>query len=288
MAAWETILYTIINSILIMLGSFANLLVISSFILFSSIREGTSFFLINLSVADFLVCALYQPLLVYRFHHPDQSNLFELPQRFLGYGLLTASLNGLLSVTFDRFVAIYFPYKYVIWITEKNTARIILASCVISFAMGLICLSKAALRLAYVYNTAIIITVPILYCVIYREARKQAGRMLEFQRGPQSIISKATTGVGAVLVTTLLCWLPLILLPTFTAKLDTDEEILKALLWCITAGCVNSCINPFIYYYKFQYFRRNITKLFQGIWRNVGGRRLLRISRKNRASVYPS
>ena len=67
--------------------------------------------------------------------------------------------------------------------------------------------------------------------------------MSEFQRGPQSIISKATTGVGAVLVTTLLCWLPLV-----------DEEILKALLWCITAGCVNSCINPFIYYYKFNTF----------------------------------
>ena len=264
------------------------MLVISSFILFSSVRGGTSFFLISLSVADFLVCVLFQPLLVYRFSHPDQSKLYELTQRFLGYGLLTASLNGLLSVTFDRFVAIYFPYKYVIWITEKNTERLILASCLMSFAMGLICLSKAALTLAHVYTTAIVITVPILHCVIYREARKQAGRMLEFQRGPQSIISKATTGVGAVLVTTLLCWSPLILLPAFAANLETDEEILKALLWCVTAGCINSCINPFIYYYKFQYFRRNITKLFQGIWRNVGDTRLLKIGGKNRASVYPS
>ena len=86
-----------------------------------------------------------------------------------------------------------------IWITEKNTARLILASCVISFAVGLICLSKALLALAHAYTPAIIIAVAILYSVIYREARKQAQCMLKFQRGPQSIISKATTAVGAVL-----------------------------------------------------------------------------------------
>ena len=114
------------------------MLVIRSFLIFSCAREGTSFFLINLSVADFLVCAVNQPLLVFRFNHPNQNKFFLLTQSFLVFGLFTASLNGLLTVTFDRFVAIYFPYKYVIWITEKITARLVLTAWMVSLMMGIL------------------------------------------------------------------------------------------------------------------------------------------------------
>ena len=273
MASWETTLFTIFNSWIIILGGCANLLVICSFILFSCAREGTSFFLINLSVADFLVCAVYQPLLVFRFNHPNQNKSFLLTQSFLGFGLFTASLNGLLTVTFDRFVAIYFPYKYVIWITEKITVRFVLTAWMVSLMMGILnCISRAGLSCAHKYTTAVIIAVPILYAAIYREARKQARRIMKLQRGRQRVIRKATKGVGVVVVATLLCWLPLVLCPTFLSSLETDEERLKALLWCVTAGCIGCCINPFIYFYKFQYFRRNVTKLFRRIWSNFSGR----------------
>ena len=60
------------------IGSCANFLVIVSSLLFVSILdiEGTSSFLVNLSLADFLICAVYQPLLVIRFNQPDQDRSF--------------------------------------------------------------------------------------------------------------------------------------------------------------------------------------------------------------------
>ena len=290
MIVWEKVLFTIVNNFSIIFGSFANFVVIISFILFSSIREGTSLFLISLSVADFLVCTLYQPLLVHRFNHPDQSTFYGLTQSFLGYGLFTASLNGLLTVTFDRFVAIYFPYKYVVWITERNTALLIKLSWVVSLVTGTFTTtsSTGARIIAHVYTTVIIVAVPILYCVIYNEARKQARRLTErstagtrvLPRGHRRLIYKATAGVGVVLVTTLLCWLPVILFPAFTAGQEADGSISKAMLWCFTAACANSCINPFIYYYKFHSFRCNIKKLFHRIFHNI--------NRRDTRKVYPS
>jgi len=290
MTAWESVLFTIFNCFSILLGSCANFLVIISFILFSSIREGTSLFLISLSVADFLVCTGYQPLLVHRFNHPDQNQPYVLAQSFLGYGLFTASLNGLLNVTFDRFVTIYFPYKYVVWITERNTFFLIKLSWVVSLVIGILnAISSTGARIvAHVYTTAIIVAVPILYRVIYNEARKQARRLTErstagprvLPRGNNRLIYKATTGVGVVLVTTLLCWLPVILLPAFTASQEADGRISKAMMWCLTAACANSCINPFIYYYKFHNFRCNIRKLFRRISRNI--------TRRDTRKVYPT
>ena len=172
MAAWETVLFTIFNCFSLVLGSFANFLVIISFILFSSVREGTSLFLISLSVADFLVCTVYQPLLVYRFNHPDQNKFYVLTQSFLGYCLFTASLNGLLTVTFDRFVTIYFPYRYMVWITESNTALLIKLSWVVSIVMGILnATSYTGVKfVAQVYTTAIIVVVQSysLWCYLQR------------------------------------------------------------------------------------------------------------------------
>ncbi|KAJ7323473.1 hypothetical protein OS493_031397 [Desmophyllum pertusum] len=184
MADWETILFTVLNSATVIVGSCANLLIIVSFFVFNSARQPTELLLVSLSVADFLVCAVYQPLLVIRFNHPDQTLNqpgYVSSMAFFGFSLMTASMNGLLAVNFDRFVAIYLPYKYMTWITE--------------------------------------------------EARKQARRIIDQSMvgarvlpNRRHLTDRATRGVGLVLITTLLCWLPLILSPVLLANLKTDED----------------------------------------------------------------
>ncbi|KAJ7319182.1 hypothetical protein OS493_036469 [Desmophyllum pertusum] len=294
MADWETILFTVLNSASVIVGSCANLLIIVSFFVINSTREPTELFLVSLSVADFLVCAVYQPLLVICFNNPDQ--LFNQPYRstmlFFGYSLMTASMNGLLAVNFDRFVAIYLPYKYMTWITEVNTAVIISISWVISIATGILNCFKGKIPgvqvIVRLYTTIIIVLIPILYGAIYKEARKQARRIIEQSMAGARVLpnrryltDRATRGVGLVLITTLLCWLPLILSPAFLPNLKADEDgFLRGIWWCVTAGCVNSCINPFIYFYKFSKFRRNVGKLFQMIGINVSGRLPININEK--------
>ncbi|KAJ7369494.1 hypothetical protein OS493_038550 [Desmophyllum pertusum] len=236
MADWETILFTVLNSATVIVGSCANLLIIVSFFVFNSARQPTELLLVSLSVADFLVCAVYQPLLVIRFNHPDQTLNqpgYVSSMAFFGFSLMTASMNGLLAVNFDRFVAIYLPYKYMTWITEVNTAVLISISWVISLATGILNSSRnpGVIGIVNLYITIIILLVAILYGAIYKEARKQARRIIDQSMvgarvlpNRRHLTDRATRGVGLVLITTLLCWLPLILSPVLLANLKTDED----------------------------------------------------------------
>ena len=292
MAVWETVFFTVFNCLSLVVGSCANFLVIVSSLLFISFRDiqGTSLFLVSLSVADFLICAVYQPLLVIRFNHPDQNMTYRVIMWFLGNSLMTASLNGLLAVSFDRFVAIYLPFKYITWMKETNVALLISISWLVALAMGILNLSDnfGVKVIAHIYTTIVIVVIPILYGVIYKEARKQARRIID-QSLPATMVfpnrhratDKATKGVGLVLITTLICWLPMILSPLLTAALKSDEDILRAVLWFLTAACVNSCINPFIYFYKFSKFRGNVRKLFKKIQGNVGGSFSVKFNRRS-------
>ena len=145
--------------------------------------------------------------------------------------------------------------------------------------------------IAHLYTTISIVVVPILYGVIYKEARKQARRIIDHSMpaadgfpNRHHLTDRATRRVGLVLITTLVCWLPLIILsPVFLATLENDENIFRAMAWCFTASCVNSCINPFIYFYKFSKFRRNVRKLFQ----KIGCSFPLKINRR-RSRVNPT
>lgn len=117
MADWDSVLIVFFNSGTAILGGCANLLIIISFFVFNSTRQPTEILLINLSLADFLVCAGYQPLLVLKFKNYGVSQVY---MSFIGHSVITASMSGLLAVNFDRFSAIYFPYKYITWVTEKK------------------------------------------------------------------------------------------------------------------------------------------------------------------------
>ena len=293
MAGWEAAFFTALNCLPMFIGSCANFLVIVSSLLFRSVRdiEETSLFLVSLSVADFLVCAVYQPLLIIRFNQPDQDRSFVLSSSLIGYTLMTASLNGLLAVTFDRFVAIYLPFKYINWMNKKKVALLISMSWLVALVAGISSWSEiAGVKVtSQLYTTIVIMAVPILYGVIYKEARKQARQVINQYMQVKTNLpcrqrqtDKATRGVGLVLMTTLICWLPIVMVfPFIFATSHHDGVILNVMLWCLTPACINSCINPFIYVYKFVKFRRNVRKLFQEIQKHFGGSSLFNTKRRN-------
>ena len=268
MADWETAFYVILNTGPAILGSCANLLIIISFFAVKTSRQPTEIPLVSLSLADFLVCSVYQPLLVLRFINLSISPIY---MSSFGYVVMTASMTGLLVVNFDRFSAIYFPYKYMTWMTEKRTIWLVTVSWVISLSSGLLIVSKfsVASRITHSYISLIIVLVPLMYGVIYKEARKQARRIVSDSLpssqsnlpNRRNTIDKATMMVGLVLVTTLACWMPVTLIPLLQSTFNTEEEFEKAFWWCLTVACANSCVNPFIYVYMLTKFRRSVGKL---------------------------
>ena len=275
MEVWEIFFLTVFNSVSLVVGGCANLLIIISFFLYNSIREATGLFLVSLSVADLLVCVVFQPLLIYRANHPAQDQLYKSVMSFFGYGLMLASLNGLLAVTSDRFVSIYLPFKYVYWMTERNAARIITVSWLSSIVFASMNVTNITTYgwISNVYTCTTLVLVSFLYSVIYREAMRQARRIAaQCPTAPSSLpnkrhpVKRATIGIAIILTTTVVCWLPMILLPVLWTSLGlTDENVFRMFLWSVTASSLNSCVNPFLYVWQFSQFRCAIKKLFREI-----------------------
>ena len=97
--AGEVIALTVASSLISVIGTISNMLVILSVLL----RETcTAILLTNLSFSDLIICAVYVPIYVFDINN-GSGHRFRM-----GFGLFIASLNGELCVTLDGFIAISF------------------------------------------------------------------------------------------------------------------------------------------------------------------------------------
>lgn len=109
--AGEVIALTVVSSLISVIRTISNMLVILS-VLNRQLRETyTAILLTNLSFSDLIICAVYVPM--YIFHINDGSgHRFEEVRFRMEFGLFIASLNGEFSVTLDRFIAISFLTRF--------------------------------------------------------------------------------------------------------------------------------------------------------------------------------
>ena len=187
---WEFILIASVNCLTSVVGTFANGIIIGAFFLCTSQRETTALLLISLSFADLLICSVYEPIFIHQFLSTRQlDGLYKSVQSFLGYGLMTASLNGLFTVAADRFIAIYLPFKYVQWMTEKNAERLITSSWCIALLTS-VCVtfsSQVTQHISHAYITLILLVIPVMYFTIWWKAGKQEKGLRKMLQPPQPI-----------------------------------------------------------------------------------------------------
>ena len=187
---WEFILIASVNCLTSVVGTFANGIIIGAFFLCTSQRETTALLLISLSFADLLICSVYEPIFIHQFLSTRQlDGLYKSVQSFLGYGLMTASLNGLFTVAADRFIAIYLPFKYVQWMSGKNAVRLITAGWCIALLTS-VCVtlsSQVTQHITHAYITLILLVIPVMYFTIWWKAGKQEKGLRKMLQPPQPI-----------------------------------------------------------------------------------------------------
>lgn len=117
------------NVLGIILGTIGNLLVILVVVFNREMRSPTNLFIANLSAADFLVTGICMPIFfVYNVimwpTWPFGNATCRLVSYLVHVSVMASALN-LLSISYDRFVSVYYPMKRVVTI---NRAKIIVAS----------------------------------------------------------------------------------------------------------------------------------------------------------------
>ncbi|XP_030037427.2 G-protein coupled receptor moody [Manduca sexta] len=124
----------------IIIGVPGNLITVISLKRFKQVQNATAIFIINLSVADLLFCALVLPMVMFSYwthswvHGKVLCRLFPL----FNYTLVIVSLYNIVAIAIIRYVIVCHPMKYHKIYTKRNI-RIMLAALWI-FSVGFISL----------------------------------------------------------------------------------------------------------------------------------------------------
>lgn len=133
---YRTILIIVGGTILSLLTTVGNLLVLISFRINKQLRTVTNYFLLSLAVADFTIGCFSMPIFFTFFemnHWPFNSFLCDV-WLSVDYTMSNASVANLLLICFDRYLTITRPFTY----RSKRTPK--RASIMIGFAWLISCL----------------------------------------------------------------------------------------------------------------------------------------------------
>ena len=130
----KTILVIIAGSILCLLTTLGNLLVLISFRINKQLRTVTNYFLLSLAIADFTIGIFSMPLFFAYFEKdrwPFDSFLCDV-WLSVDYTMSNASVANLLLICFDRYFSITRPLTYRTKRTPKRVSLMIACGWAIS------------------------------------------------------------------------------------------------------------------------------------------------------------
>lgn len=119
---WILVLVAIFGSITSVLTVLGNILVILAFFLDRQIRQPTNYFILSLSVSDFLIGLLSMPILtiyIYAEQWPLNAIICDI-WLSLDYTVCLTSIYTVLFITIDRFCSVKMPAKYRKWRTGRK------------------------------------------------------------------------------------------------------------------------------------------------------------------------
>ncbi|CAF0905737.1 unnamed protein product [Adineta ricciae] len=119
---WLLVVIAVFGSVTSVLTVLGNILVILAFFLDRQIRQPTNYFILSLSVSDFLIGLLSMPLLtiyIYSKEWPLNAIICDI-WLSLDYTVCLTSIYTVLFITIDRFCSVKMPAKYRKWRTGRK------------------------------------------------------------------------------------------------------------------------------------------------------------------------
>jgi len=255
-----------INSIASVIGIIGNVLVCFVVMKFRFLgRPKAELFITSLAVADLLVCVIAQPMYVLFLHDLLPSHL-DLIRKAITWISTLVSVSHLFAISIERFLSLYFLHRFSFFIPDRIIWSAIVLTWLIAIGFGA---PAAAIRTARIVSQyfviAIVLVIPVLYTGIFYIVRLQQKRIKEQVAGKKLSSSQKFTSerkivymIAVVIGAFYLCFTPLIVLPFFFSVGASPAVRLKAIRafpWVNTLAFCNSCLNPYVYYWRSWRFR---------------------------------
>lgn len=255
---------TIANIITTLLGTLSNVLIVVSV---SRLHSLSHLFILNLSIADLLVCAAALPLnsvwTVQKTQGICVSQGVLYSRRVILSLSSSASLLILSWVSIERFVVISRPLRHKFYITPRRTRIVLVITWTCSLMYGAVAAFDDNSFIA-VFSTSVTVTCSVvvaacylnIFVIVWRQRRIQS-ELQRSQPQSQAIEKQVAKTMALVISVFVLCFAPLTIARQTITK-TFHGALHDGLLWLALS---HSAVNPVIYFLRFKDYRTVLMRI---------------------------
>ncbi|XP_061601488.1 mu-type opioid receptor isoform X2 [Cololabis saira] len=278
------IVITALYSMVCMVGLVGNVLVMFIIVRYTKMKTATNIYIFNLALADALVTSTlpFQSVNYLMGTWPFGDMLCKMVMSIDYYNMFT-SIFTLTTMSIDRYVAVCHPVKALDFRTPRNAKIVNICNWILSSAIGLPVMFMASTVVTHsnivdcklifphpswywdtllkicVFIFAFIMPVLIItICYGLMILRLKSVRMLSGTQEKDKNLRRITRMVLVVVAVFIVCWTPIHVFVIITALINIPSSTLQTITWhfCIALGYTNSSLNPVLYGYLDENFKR--------------------------------
>ncbi|XP_071131778.1 mu-type opioid receptor-like [Mytilus edulis] len=279
------IVFLTLQQIVFVIACTGNFFVIYVVLRHMSLKDNSNIFVLNLAIADFFTGMSSGVQIVYVFHRHLNQNVVSCLLRFQVVGCMTiASHVNVFLLSMDRYIAICQQGLYQKILTKNLSSIIVTLPWLISMALSLPPFfgwneweTAPSCSFSLVYSTEFFWTTSSIVCslnglsfiahfLIFFKIRKfyKRTRPLDELETEDKKLHKNIRGAKVMLIITIaftICWTPFMSFSfAFANGYSTDFNLQETSHWLVFLGMLNSVINPVIYAWYKQDFRKACQK----------------------------
>ncbi|XP_032114653.1 mu-type opioid receptor isoform X3 [Sapajus apella] len=270
-------------SVVCVVGLFGNFLVMYVIVRYTKMKTATNIYIFNLALADALATSTlpFQSVNYLMGTWPFGTILCKIVISIDYYNMFT-SIFTLCTMSVDRYIAVCHPVKALDFRTPRNAKIVNVCNWIISSAIGLPVMFMATTKyrqgsidctLTFSHPTwywenllkicvfifAFIMPVLIItVCYGLMILRLKSVRMLSGSKEKDRNLRRITRMVLVVVAVFIVCWTPIHIYVIIKALVTIPETTFQTVSWhfCIALGYTNSCLNPVLYAFLDENFKR--------------------------------
>ncbi|XP_059373547.1 delta-type opioid receptor-like isoform X1 [Carassius carassius] len=282
------IIITALYSIVCVMGLVGNVLVMYVIIRYTKMKTATNIYIFNLALADALATSTlpFQSVNYLMGTWPFGDVLCKIVMSIDYYNMFT-SIFTLTTMSVDRYIAVCHPVKALDFRTPRNAKIVNVCNWILSSAIGLPVMVMASTTIEYHSSSFGIIDCTLLFphpswywenllkicvfifafimpvliitiCYGLMILRLKSVRMLSGSKEKDRNLRRITRMVLVVVAVFIICWTPIHIFVIIKALVTIPSSLLQTVTWhfCITLGYTNSCLNPVLYAFLDENFKR--------------------------------
>ena len=285
LATFQILIVSFQIAIMLLIVS-GNVLVLCAFKRFNHLQTPTGKFIANLAISD-LCLGLSVPFQISFFFNPELN--FMIGPCLLRFEVIiftsTSSLLSLFFTVIDRYVAVLYPLRYHLIVSDK-VAHILISIVWIyatilailpivgynTFHSAMLCAYELVMEKTYRVLVALhFIVLPVIMFLVYSRVffiawSHQKKILSEQNSGFNNINAKIQRETKTAFITVVVmlaftfCWLPFAVIQLVQAvEFTVDRALVSNFL--VFLGIFNSVINPFIYVWKNKQYKEAFRKI---------------------------